>query len=238
MKSALNCQCQFGRGKRFEALPDQLRPRIFAGLAADALDSVLSCARHQIFSAPSVIVHQGDGADRLFLLTSGQGAHFVTTNDGRKIILSWLKPGQIFGGAAMLSAPGHYLAATEVQTDACALIWKRDVFRNLISRFPVLVDNALSIAVNDHVAWLVAARISLSTDDAPGRIARLLLSFASAIGKDGPDGTEIHVANEDLADGTSLTPYTVSRVLAEWDREGIVRKGRGRIILRRPELLV
>ena len=48
----------------------------------------------------------------------------------------------------------------------------------------------------------------------------------------------IPVANEEVAAGANVTPFTVSRFLSKWQREGILGKGRGKIILRRPELLV
>jgi CRP-like cAMP-binding protein len=99
------------------------------------------------------------------------------------------------------------------------------------------LDNAFSIAVTEHIAWLVAAKVSLSSADAQSRVAHLLLSLACGIGESGPDGVEIPVGNEDLASGASVTPFTVSRILSKWQREGILRKGRGRVILRQPELL-
>jgi CRP-like cAMP-binding protein len=66
----------------------------------------------------------------------------------------------------------------------------------------------------------------------------MLVSLASGIGKDGPEGIEIHVGNEDLAAGANVTTFTVSRALATWQREGVLTKVRGRILLRKPELLV
>ena len=84
----------------------------------------------------------------------------------------------------------------------------------------------------------IAARVSLSTEDAPGRIARLLTSLACGIGLNGPDGIEIQIGNEDLAAGASVTPYTLSRSLAEWQRDGVVTKGRGRVVIHKPELLL
>jgi CRP-like cAMP-binding protein len=100
-----------------------------------------------------------------------------------------------------------------------------------------LLDNALSIAVTEHIAWLVAANSSLSLDDATGRIAHMLVSLACGIGKDVPDGVEIQVDNEDLAAGANVTPFTVSRALKAWQRKGVLTKGRGKVVLRRPELL-
>jgi len=184
-----------------------------------------------------VIVQQDDPAERLFLLTSGRGRHFVITGDGQRILLHWLTAGQIFGGAAIVSSPSRYVASTEILSAGCALVWERKTIRALAIRIQRLLDNALSIAVTEHVAWLTAARVSLSSADVQSRLAHLLVSLACGIGKSGRDGVEIPVGNEELGSAAGATQFTVSRILSKWQRDGILRKGRGRIILRRPELL-
>jgi CRP-like cAMP-binding protein len=233
----VNCDCKLLHGRRVEGLPDSLRPRIFAGLSDHGLAGILAQARHQRFATDSVVLNEGDAAESIFLLTCGQGAHFVVTDEGRKILVHWLTAGQIFGGAALLSPPCPYLTSTEVHSGSCALVWSRRDIREIVMEHPVLLDNALSISATEHFAWQLASRISITTEEAPVRLARLLVSLACGIGRSKPDGVEILVANEDLAGATGVTPYTVSRLIAEWQRAGIIRKGRGRIILRRPELL-
>ena len=225
-------------GNQNVGLPDGLRPRFLSGLPKAELDSVLSVAKHRQFRASSVIINQEDPAERLFLLTSGQGRHFVITSDGRKILLHWLTPGQIFGGSAILSTPFQYLASTEVLVDSCALVWERQTIREIMSSCPALLDNALSIAVTENIAWGIAAHVSLSADDARGRVAHLLVSLASAIGEATHDGVDLRVLNEDLAEGANVTPFTVSRCLRDWEHAGLVAKRRGGILLRRPELLL
>jgi CRP-like cAMP-binding protein len=102
----------------------------------------------------------------------------------------------------------------------------------------VLFDNLLAIAVTESIAWSTAAHVSLSADDAQGRVAHLLASLASAIGKATRAGVELRVLNEDLAEGANVTPFTVSRCLRVWQRAGILTKRRGKILLRKPELLL
>ena len=162
----MNCACKLSAGNQIVGLPGELRPRFLSGLLKAQLHSVLSVAKHRQFRANSVIVNQEDPAERFFLLTSGHGRHFVITNEGRKILLHWLTAGQVFGGAAILSTPYQYLANTEVLTDSCALVWERQAIRELASTFPALVDNVLSIAVTENIAWSTAAHVSLSKDDA------------------------------------------------------------------------
>ena len=122
--------------------------------------------------------------------------------------------------------------------DDCALVWERQTIREITARYPALLDNAFSIAVTENVAWLVAAHISLSADDARGRVAHLLVSLASAIGEVTHGGVDLRVLNEDLAEGANVTPFTVSRCLRDWQHAGLIAKRRGGILLRRPELLL
>jgi CRP-like cAMP-binding protein len=232
------CACNLSFGQQIVGLPRDLKPRFLSGLSKPQVDSVLSVAKHRQFRASSVIINQEDAAERFFMLTSGYGRHFVITSDGRKILLNWLIAGQIFGGAAILSTPFQYLANTEVLSDSCALVWERQNIRELVSRYPVLLDNALSIAVTENITWATAAHVSLSSDDAHGRVAHLLVSLASAIGKATHAGVEMQVLNEDLAEGANVTPFTVSRCLRDWQRAGILAKRRGKILLRKPELLL
>jgi CRP/FNR family transcriptional regulator, nitrogen oxide reductase regulator len=232
----VNCNCKLS-GRRVLALPGNLHPSFLSGLAKSELDAVLSEATHRKFLGPSVILHEEDSAERLLLLTSGRGRHFVLTRGGQKILLHWLTEGQLIGGAALLSVPSKYLASTELLVNSCALVWDRATVRELVTRIPKLLDNALSIAVTEHIAWLIGAKVSLSSEHAESRIADLLISLACGIGRNGPEGIEIPVGNEDLASATNVTPFTVSRFLSKWQRDGILKKGRGRVILRRPELL-
>jgi CRP-like cAMP-binding protein len=234
----VNCPCKQSSENQIIDLPKQLKPRFLSGLPKSELDSVLSAAKHRQFRASSVIINQEDAAERFFLLTSGHGRQFVITSDGRKILLQWLTAGQIFGGSTILAAPFQYLASTEVLSDSCALVWERQTIRELASRLPALLDNALSIAVTENITWSTAAHISLSSDDAHGRVAHLLVSLASAIGKVTHDGVEMGVLNEDLAEGANVTSFTVSRCLRDWQRAGLIAKRRGKILLRKPELLL
>jgi CRP-like cAMP-binding protein len=233
----MKCGCKL-TGTRVVDLPERLRPRFLSGLSKKELDTILSTATHRQFLASSVIVHEQDPAERFFILTSGRGRHFALTSDGRKILLHWLTPGQIFGAMAILPAPAHYLASTEVLLQSCALVWDRKTMRGLVSQYPRLLDNALSIAAIEHVAWLIAAFVSLNAEDATGRVANVLVSLACGIGEAGADGVEIKIGNEDLASRANVTPFTVSRMLQVWQRQGVLTKGRGRVFLRKPEFLI
>ena len=64
------------------------------------------------------------------------------------------------------------------------------------------------------------------------------LIWRKASGRRYPEGIELDVRNEELANEANVTPFTASRTLAEWQRQGILRKGRGKILLHSPERLL
>jgi CRP-like cAMP-binding protein len=49
---------------------------------------------------------------------------------------------------------------------------------------------------------------------------------------------EIPLSRQDLAEASGSTMFTVSRTLAEWERQGLIETGRERVLIRNPHELV
>jgi CRP-like cAMP-binding protein len=214
----------------------RLKSRFLDGLVPRDLEVVLAAARQRHFRPNSVVVNQGHPADHLFLLTRGRARFFFNTREGKKIILLWLTPGEIFGGMALLSIPSPYLVSTETLKDSSTLVWDRATLRNLAVRYPRLLENALLIA-SDYLAWYLADHAALISQTARQRLARVLVCLAETIGYKSSDGSEFDATNEELAGAANVTPFTASRLLREWQRNRVVVKRRGKILLRFPERL-
>jgi len=213
-----------------------LKSRFLDGLPPGDLKVVLAAARHRHFLANSVVVNQGHPADHLFLLTRGRARFFFNTREGKKVVLLWLTPGEIFGGSALLSILSPYLVSTETLKDSVMLVWDRATLRKLVVHYPRLLENALLIA-SDYLAWYLADHVALIGQTARQRLARVLVCLAETIGKRSPEGFEIDATNEELAGAANVTPFTASRLLSEWQGHGAVVKRRGKILLRFPEKL-
>lgn len=212
-------------------------PRFFEGLAAAEIQTIVSAARERRYLANSVILNQGHPADHFFLLTAGRARYFYIAPDGRKVNLIWLPSGEIFGGAALLPRPSEYLVSTETVRHSSVLVWDRTTIRAFVARYPRLADNALLVAFDYLVAYR-AIHVSMTCHSARLRLAHVLANLASGIGRKVPGGIELHVHNEELANEANVTPFTASRLLREWQRHGIVRKSRGKVLVRSPERLV
>jgi len=215
---------------------DQLNSRFLEGLAKPERKSILAAATLQRFHANSVVTNQGQPADRLFLLTKGRARFFSITEEGNKLILLWLPPGEIFGGRAILPVASSNLASTEAVKESWALMWDRNTIRGLAARYPRLLDNTLLIA-SEYLAVRLESYLALTRHNARQRLAHVLTTIAPSIGRRVSGGVELDVTNEELANTANVTPFTASRLLNEWQRSGDVLKTRGKLLLRRPKRL-
>jgi len=214
-----------------------LAPRFLEGLDPADINTILAVATQRRFLVNSVIVNQGNPAEHMFLLLTGRARRFFLTPDGQKIVLLRLPPGEIFGGAALLTRPSNYVVSTEAITNSSALVWSRSTIRSLSARFPRLVENALLIMFDYLVAYR-GVHISLICNSSEQRLAQVLANLAAGIGQNVPRGIELDVRNEELANEANVSLFTASRLLSEWQRKGILIKNRGKVLLRSPERLL
>lgn len=86
----------------------------------------------------------------------------------------------------------------------------------------------------------MAERVAeLSAKGVEARIASVLLRLAGQVGHAGSEGVEVTypITRNDIAEMTGVTYFTVSRVLSAWQKQGIVRLGRERILVVEPHRL-
>jgi len=208
---------------------------LLRGLSPREMDLVLSSAKRRRFPAKSVITYQGEPADRLLLLRQGRARYFFETPHGKKLILRWIVPGDVLGGAALISRPSQYIVSTEAVTDSTFLVWDGATVRDLARQFPRILENALYLAA-DYISWYVAAHAALTSKTARERLAHVLVELAPNLGQRTSGGEiELDVTNEELANSANISPYTTSRTISKWQKSGVLRKRRGKILLRAAE---
>jgi len=223
-------------GPQLASLRSRIRSPFLDGLAQHELNEVLGAARECHFRTGAVIASQGTPANTMFLLVSGRARFFILTPDGHKIVLMWLPVGEVIGGAALQSRPSDYIVNTETVKDSTFLVWDRPGIRRLATRYPRLLDNALNMAA-EYFAFYVATHVALTCHTAPQRLAAILVNLAQGIGHKAPKGVELDVTNEELAQAANVTHFTASRLISQWQKQGVLVKTRGKILLRSPERL-
>ena len=219
------------------ALVRKLKPPFLADLPAPEVSTVLAASRQRRFLANSVITNQGHPASHIFMILSGGARSFFLTPGGQKLHMHSYPAGEMFGGMALLSRASDYLLSTEAVKDSHTLVWDHVKIRSLTERYPRLLDNALTIA-SDYLNVSIAAQVALSCHTARQRLAEVLVNLASGSGHRVSGGIELAVRNDELAAAANITPFTVSRVMSEWQRGGVLAKRRGKVLLASPERLL
>jgi CRP-like cAMP-binding protein len=216
---------------QFATAQARIKSPFLEGLPPAELNVVLAAARQCKFLAGTVVTSRGTPADRVFLLIEGRARFFVLTPEGSKILLLWLPEGEVFGVAAMLRRPSDYIVSAETVKDSIVLAWNRPTIRRLALRYPRLLENALHCAT-EYLTFYVATHMALTCHSAPQRLAAVLLNLSqSGGGRAVRNGIEIEVSNEELAQAANVTHFTASRLISRWQKQGVLLKTRGKILL-------
>jgi CRP/FNR family transcriptional regulator, nitrogen oxide reductase regulator len=215
----------------------ELKPQFLEGLAPEEVGDVVNAATLRRIHSRTVITREGHDAEKLYLFIEGRGRTFATTPGGEEVILLGIFPGEVAGGRTALREPQKYLVSTETMVDSSTLVWGRTVFLPFLAKYPRVVENGLMTA-SDYLESYQDLLIAASHDTAGKRVARALDGWAKSIGKRVDDGLGLHINNEELANQANVTIFTVSRLLSEWQRKGLLVKSRGKVVIRTPVELV
>ena len=211
--------------------------RFLEGLEKSAIESIVAAAQVRQIAAKRTILTEGEPASHLFLLRTGQARYYKLTKTGNEILLHLLLPGDVFGLGTLLKHPPDYLGSGETLSDCELLAWEHTSIRKLAKDYPQLAENALRIVVSylksysDRHAGLVAT-------SAQQRLAAALLNLGHRTGRVNPHGVEVEATNAQLSALADLSPFTTSRVLGRWKRDGSVSKARGKVLIHSPEALI
>jgi CRP/FNR family transcriptional regulator len=213
---------------------------LFAGLEEGELERFSQVAVPRSFPAGTRVFHEGDSSDACYIVSEGSFRVTREHSDGRAITLATLGPGEIFGELAMLDGDKRSASAESI-TDGTLLALPANDVRGLLGRNPEI---ALKL-VAGLVRRLRAANMRLSRQSfqtVPSRVAGILAQL-SREGQENKDGdgemqeVTIRMNQTDLAQLAGTSRESVSRFLAELERAGVVRSGRGRVTVLQPNKL-
>lgn len=211
--------------------------QLFSSLEQSEINMIEAAAVRREFKPSQVIVRANEPGKKLYLIVTGSVDYHVTSETGLEILLRRLVAGDIFGVASFLSKPIGYLGTAKAVRHVDVLEWRDHVVRQLARTYPQLVENALRTALR-YLALYAMRHIGLVSNTAQERLACALSGLGSRTGHAVSTGLEVDVKNEDLASLADVSFFTVSRVLKNWERNGIVEKHRAKIIIRSPEKLL
>lgn len=210
---------------------------LFHGLQDREVSAMLNKATRADYPPRSWLYRQGDPAGRFFFVESGLVRLSRLTPEGEDILVRFTKPGEVFGyfGLALV---GPNMLSAQVIEPSQLLVWNREIALQLLQCIPMAAVNLFNIAVQD-VVYFYNRSLRLMTQHVGRRVEWALSELVRTVGVSTPAGVVIAhgVGQRQLAELAGTTIFTVSRELTKLQRQGILEKQRGRIVVAQPAKL-
>lgn len=196
---------------------------LFGDLSDKDLRELESVVRERLFRKNEVIFHAREPGNALFVIKRGRVKISMDDRSGREIILRIFEAGDFFGEMSLLD--GESRSATVSSLEPCqALVLSRDQFLKFVMKRPEVVLKMLTALsrrlrkADEKISRLVFA-------DAYEKVASVLMDIIEErkiplnIGADIP----LSLTRKELADMVGLSRETLTRVIADFQRAGVVR---------------
>lgn len=191
-----------------------------------------SITETQTFASGEVILYPGvpGPRDALYRVRRGLVRIQLVDEEGNALTLRFVGEGEFFNEEAFTGAERHYFAEALTPTTVEAL----DP-RGLSTKDLEALNLSLVAALQQtyrRIERLVSQRLK-------NRIAAALLEFAKTplAKKDEAGRTVVHLTHDELASAVGSVRETVTKVVGELAREGLIKSGYGKITLLNPKKL-
>lgn len=200
---------------------------LFSELPESAFTHLLQPIDRYVFPSGSVIYEAGDQRQFIYTIRRGMVKLVHVTSDGSYRIVRLLGPGSSIGLESLDGADGyHHTAIALDQVDLCKI--PVATVRQIESNHPTLcihLGEQLQQQLDLADQWIVA----LGSGSARQRVARLILILEEFFAD--KNGAFLLISREDMAAMIGIAIETVSRMIAEFKRDGLLQKVDGKLYL-------
>lgn len=182
------------------------------------------------------IFHEDDRCRSVFAVCEGSVKLITTSSEGRVLLLRFAQPGEMLGLAEAVLGPAPYSCSAVAAESSILAVIPRETFLRFISSYPE-ARLGLTIALSEQYKFAQRETKFLGFGDSSTvRLAHLLLEWSAQHGVPGEDGVHIplHVTHGDLAHAIGATRETVTRLLGNLTRAGLIERRANAIVVLRP----
>jgi CRP-like cAMP-binding protein len=187
------------------------------------------------FCARDLIFAPGDPDGQLYFLLEGTLRLYTIYGQYKEATIALLKDGGIFGDLS-LDEEGWQNVFAEAVTDARVAVVRKSVLANVIKRQPEFIIK-LVYSISERLRQSDEVIESLLDREVSARLTTLLLNLGDRFGEVDGSGMVLNVrlTHQDLANMIFSTREAVSKVMSEFQRDGLIEV-RNRKIAINPQL--
>jgi CRP/FNR family transcriptional regulator len=193
-----------------------------ARLAPGDRDDLIGIAQSAAHAKNEYVFRVGEAGRRVYFLDAGRVKIHQASPDGREIILWFCLPGEVFGIAEVARGGDRVVAAVACEPSRILSI-SQEQFKTYLATHPSAALVTIEV-LSARLRVLSDVLVNLVTDDVPTRTAKLILRLASRYGI--RDGKEMYLSipltHQEIADMVGTTRQTVTAVLGDLRRQGVL----------------
>jgi CRP/FNR family transcriptional regulator, cyclic AMP receptor protein len=210
---------------------------LFVGVPDAAVRMALEAASTRTYVSDSDIFREDDPGEAVYLITEGRVKVSRANLEGRERIFTILTPPEVLGEMAVIN--GKPRTATAYCLDnVTTVVLYRDDLRAIMERHPGVLWNlagVLARRLGDMNREVEMLSFSSTAACVAYALQSLHLRGAFKLGRDSLPTLEF--THQDLANRTGNSRETITRVLKDLERDGIIRTRPGMIALLNPDAL-
>jgi CRP-like cAMP-binding protein len=174
------------------------------------------------FRPDETIYHRGDPGHDAFCVFSGLVKLSLLDEHGREVIVALRKRGEFFGELALFEESARDTSAAALDPVEAFQLARASLWQ-VLERNPKVRDYAFK-DLADRIHEISNRYEDQVFLDVPGRLAKYLLELRRV-------GHDVPITQEELAAAVGSTRVTVNKLLADFERRGLVRVERRRLLV-------
>ncbi|MCG7519695.1 Crp/Fnr family transcriptional regulator [Ruegeria sp. Ofav3-42] len=199
----------------------------FLSEASDRLRAMLSALASEIsLDRGEVLFEQGDEGDALYAILEGTLEVSFLAMSGRKLSLTLMKPGEVFGEIALFDSGPRTATIAAAEPSRVLRVRRNDVM-DQIRLHPDLAVDMIRLA-GLRMRWMGSQLNEQVFLPMPIRLARKLLHLSALQGE---PVDRITLSQSELAEFVGATREAVSKTISTWKRDNVVEASRGGLMI-------
>jgi CRP-like cAMP-binding protein len=184
------------------------------------------------FAAKDMIFAPGDPDDQLYFLLEGTVRLYKIYGEYKEATVALLKDRGVFGELSLEEGPWQTVFA-EALTDARVIGVRKPILAEVVKRRPELATK-LFFSFSERLRQSEEVIDSLLEREVSARLATLLANLGNRFGETNGSATVLNVrlTHQDLANMIVSTREAVSKVMSEFQREGLIEVRDRRIAIK------
>lgn len=196
---------------------------LLSNLNPDEIEQISAGVSSKTFEKGQLIFKQGQKANRLYIVCSGQAKVYKLSSDGKEQILYILSEGDFIGAFNLLKEDEFDFNAEALETAHISMLEKSSFDKIVLSNPRITLKIFEKAYERINKAENLVARLSSGNPDA--KVLSLLRDLAYDFGTSTPKGImlELNMSREEMASYAGIARETMSRKLKFFQEAGLIK---------------